>query len=244
MTQDDATTRPPVAVLAATPSELRATLARTDAQPQASDWPRTWTGRHRGRALVLVEGGVGTASAAAAAALTTQRYRPSALLLLGIGGAYAGSFVPVGAAASAAWEYALDAGIVTSEGTRSLAEVPLALATSAGGDPLYDRIPTDPGWQAALARACRMAPQGFATSDGISGDLDVAGARAGRSGAAVESMEGAAVALACARMGVPFGEVRGISNVAGVRDHASWDAEGAVRVATHALLEALAAGPA
>ncbi|MDZ7800322.1 MAG: futalosine hydrolase [Trueperaceae bacterium] len=244
MTPDAGTAQAPLAILAATPMELRAMVARTDAQPQASDWPRTWTGHHRRRALVLVEGGVGSAAAAAAAALTNQRHRPSALLLLGIGGAYAGSFVPVGAAACAAWEFALDAGVVASEGTRSLAEIPLALASSAGGDPLYDRIPTDPGWQAALARACRMAPQGFATSDGISGDLDVAGARAQRSGAAVESMEGAAVALVCARMGLPFGEVRGISNVAGVRDHASWDAEGAVRAATYALLDALAAEPA
>ena len=43
----------------------------------------------------------------------------------------------------------------------------------------------------------------------------------------VESMEGAAAAHVCALYGVPFLEVRGISNLVGDRDRAAWDVEGA-----------------
>ena len=56
-------------------------------------------------------------------------------------------------------------------------------------------------------------------------------------------MEGVGAALACARLGLPFGEVRGVSNVAGVRDKAAWEIGRAIDAATSALLVALRAGP-
>ena len=57
-----------------------------------------------------------------------------------------------------------------------------------------------------------------------------------RWGALAESMEGAAAAHVCALYGVPFLEVRGISNLVGDRDRASWQVERAVAVAAWAAL--------
>jgi futalosine hydrolase len=57
-----------------------------------------------------------------------------------------------------------------------------------------------------------------------------------RWGAVAESMEGAAAAHICALYGVPFLEVRGISNMAVDRDRASWKVEEAVAVAGEAAL--------
>jgi futalosine hydrolase len=54
------------------------------------------------------------------------------------------------------------------------------------------------------------------------GSLETAVERRRRTGASIETMEGAAWALACQAAGVPFAQVRAISNVAGPRDRPSW----------------------
>ncbi|MBN1632176.1 MAG: futalosine hydrolase, partial [Thermoleophilia bacterium] len=52
-----------------------------------------------------------------------------------------------------------------------------------------------------------------------------------RWGALAESMEGAAAAHACALFGLPFIEIRGISNMVDDRDRGAWDVDRAVEVA-------------
>jgi futalosine hydrolase len=54
--------------------------------------------------------------------------------------------------------------------------------------------------------------------------------------AVAESMEGAAAAHVCALYGVPFLELRGISNMVVDRDRGSWKVEAAVSVAGEAAL--------
>jgi futalosine hydrolase len=49
--------------------------------------------------------------------------------------------------------------------------------------------------------------------------------------AAAEDMEGFAVAAACRLAGVPLDIVRGISNIAGDRDHSRWQIDAACRAA-------------
>ncbi|MEX2502149.1 MAG: hypothetical protein WD336_07220, partial [Trueperaceae bacterium] len=60
---------------------------------------------------------------------------------------------------------------------------------------------------------------------------------------AIESMEGAGVALACLLAGVPFVEIRGVSNVAGVRDKRAWQVRDALRAAAEAVRRTVRAGP-
>ena len=57
-----------------------------------------------------------------------------------------------------------------------------------------------------------------------------------RTGAAVESMEGAAIVQVAQAMGCLVGEVRGISNRAGIRDRSSWRIPEAIEAAEEALL--------
>jgi futalosine hydrolase len=61
-----------------------------------------------------------------------------------------------------------------------------------------------------------------------------------RTGAAVESMEGAAVVQVAHSMGCLVGEVRGISNRAGVRERSTWRIPEAIKAAEEALLAWLA----
>lgn len=167
---------------------------------------------------------------------------PRAVVQLGIGGTYAGSFVPVGGAAVAEDEYELDYGVLDRAGWRG---------TEALGFPLIahsnkstgNRIRTDPELTRWLSLEGRVPMVSFGTSDAVSGDLDVAAARRERADLAVESMEGAAGAQVALLAGVPFAEIRGISNVAGQRDKSSWEIRAALRAATTVLVRALRSGP-
>jgi len=233
----------PLLLVAATGAELEPLCsALREVRPRdVPGWPGGVEGSLDGRAVVLARCGVGKASAAGAVSAYAADVFPSAVLMTGIAGAYVGAFVAVGAVVCAASEFDLDAGLLGSMGMASLAEVPLALVSSdlTGAEPAYQRFATDADWTERLAAACGTVPVGFASSDAISADLDVAAERAARSGAAVESMEGAGAALVCVRLGLPFAEVRGVSNVAGVRDKQAWDVPTAIRAAGQALRTAL-----
>ena len=65
---------------------------------------------------------------------------------------------------------------------------------------------------------------------------------AARSGAAIETMEGAAIAAACAAYGVPWIQLRVISNMTGDRDRAGWDLARALDELGRAIGELFAAG--
>jgi nucleoside phosphorylase len=97
-----------------------------------------------------------------------------------------------------------------------------------------------PGLTAALAAACGLPRGRFATLDAITSDIDVGAALQRRFDVAIESMEGAAAATVAARLGVPFAQLRAVSNLVGERDRARWDLRGAVRTATDAAAAALA----
>jgi futalosine hydrolase len=76
----------------------------------------------------------------------------------------------------------------------------------------------------------------FVTTNTCTGTDDDAQAIEARTGGAVESMEGAAIAHVAALAGIPVGEIRGISNLVGNRDRSSWRVKEAASAAQEALL--------
>jgi futalosine hydrolase len=79
------------------------------------------------------------------------------------------------------------------------------------------------------------------TASRVTGLRSEAEATRARWGALAESMEGAAAAHICALYGVPFLEVRGVSNLVVDRDRDSWQVERAVAAAGRAVLAVVAA---
>lgn len=79
------------------------------------------------------------------------------------------------------------------------------------------------------------------TSSLVTGILSDAQAIGARWGALAESMEGAAAAHICVLYGVPFLEIRGISNLVTDRDRGSWQVRRAAAVAGWATLAVVAA---
>ncbi len=74
-----------------------------------------------------------------------------------------------------------------------------------------------------------MPAVSFGTSETVTGNFDDAARYYAQHEISVESMEGAAAAQVCTALGVPFAELRSISNIVGERNKRAWNIPGAVR---------------
>ncbi len=170
------------------------------------------------RAFDLVVSGVGKTNAAqATASALAGGSPPAAVINVGIAGALPRKSGPleVGSVVLATLSLFADEGVSTPDRFIGLSELGFA---SPGVD---DRFPADQGLLQVLSSAGIAGP--IATVSTCSGNDASSEAIAERTGAIAEAMEGAAVALAAARAGVPFAEVRVISNRTGDRAHQGWD---------------------
>jgi futalosine hydrolase len=157
--------------------------------------------------------GVGPAAAAAATARLLAREPYRAVLSAGIGGGFDGRVAP-GGVAVASETIAADLGAGTPDGFLPLDEM--------GFGPV--RYPADPALFAALQAALPDAVTGpvLTVSTATGNAAATAALRSRYPGAIAEGMEGFGVATAAALSGVPFAELRTISNTVGPRDRAAW----------------------
>src|SRR5690606_11552746 len=158
-----------------------------------------------------------------------------AVLQVGVGGAYPGAGLALGTAAAATSELDLDLGLGRHPDWQGLE------ALAVHGDATANRIDLAGPLLTRVAAATGTPALPFATSDAVTADAAAAAYVARRFGTAVESMEGAGAARAAAALGVPFVEVRGVSNSVGERDQGAWRLREAVAAAGAAALLGLAA---
>lgn len=161
--------------------------------------------------------GVGAVNAALATADALREGNFELAVSAGIGGAYPASGLAVGdLAVSGEMIYG---GLGAQDGERFLDLEALGLPLLPG---VYNRLPAwagARGWAGQIGAA--YGP--LLTLDTVTGSL--AGARtleARFPGALTEGMEGAGVAHAARRAGVPAVELRAVSNMVGPRDRAAW----------------------
>ncbi len=249
----------PLLVVGATDLELDGVAAALDGgAPSTTAWGPSRRGARAGVPVVVQALGLGKANTAAGLAIAIAELRPSAVLQVGIGGAYVGSFLSVGMAMLATEDVQLDLGLRRPEGWADWGalgfplrpQVPDALVADAG-----DRgaapvrvvaVPTDRALADVIAAATGLPRGRFATLDAVTHDVHLGAAMQAAFDVSVESMEGAAAAQTALALGIPFAEFRAVSNVVGERDKAYWDLRGAVRVARDAgvrAIDAIAADP-
>lgn len=197
----------------------------------------------RGLSLApLVTLGVGKAAAAAAITAAIVELRPRWVLLFGVCGAYPAGHVSedglgVGQVCVVGEEWLADEGVEAEAGFVSIA----ALGLGSVGPFL-----ADPGRSSEAAAILGAPIVRGATVSACSGTDAASRTIAARTRAVVESMEGAAVAVACARLGVPWVQVRCVSNRTGDRARGGWDLPRAVagaQAAVHTLARAWETGP-
>jgi futalosine hydrolase len=162
-------------------------------------------------AVVVQVGGVGSAAVAATTARVLALDRFDAVLSAGVGG---GIGLPVGGTAVATRSIAADLGADSPDGFISVER--LGFGTNV--------LDADPGLVADMTTALPHAVAGpVVTVSTVTGTA--AGTRdllARHPDAIAEAMEGYGVATAAAQVGVPFGELRTISNLVGPRDRSAW----------------------
>ncbi len=190
-----------------------------------------------GMGLLLT--GVGAIRAAAAVAHVLGRQHFAAVLHAGIGGAYPGAPVQVGDLVTAAGECDPQSGIMTPDGYRDLGGLGFPLTNA-----FPNRLDLTSGWADWVAQQVRPAPRLlFATVACCSGTDAEAAAMAARTGAAVENMEGLAVAWTAAQFGVPYAALRAISNLTGDRHRQQWNLPAARAALARGLTTILEAVP-
>ena len=171
--------------------------------------------------------GVGAVNAAYALTRFLANEQVDEFISCGIGGAYPGSGLSIGDVVCAESECYGDLGANSPEGFLDMKELGFPLVP--GDSPIFNTFPIQ------IFPAQRRAR--FITVNTCTGADADARAIEARTGGAVESMEGAAIAHVAALSGIPVGEIRGISNMAGNRDRSAWRVKEAAIAAQEALLD-------
>lgn len=186
---------------------------------------RTWTRGVIGqRPVVLVETGIGQVNTAQALTVALQHLRPDLVLQIGIGGAYLSSGLNIGDLALATEESYGDLGVITPDGWHPADEIGIPVLQT--DRPYYNTYPLDADLVAQAAHTLKqtgIATGPFVTVQQCSGRTDLGNALAARFNAICENMEGAAAAHLCLLYGVPFLELRAISNRVENRDKSAWN---------------------
>jgi futalosine hydrolase len=168
--------------------------------------------------IYLATVGVGIVSSAIAMGCLLASVPVSQVIMTGSAGALPDSGLTEGDLAVASSETMAELGVCTGEG--------LGDAGSLRRFGLDQSIPLDEWLSRSLVESAQgsfhVGRGAFLTVAGASNDRAQTVARAERFRAVVENMEGYAVALAGRRFGIPVGEVRAVSNQAGVRDKSTW----------------------
>jgi len=185
-----------------------------------------------GTVITLVRTGLGPVNAAFALTRCLAGLSPRAIIACGVGGAYPGSGLAVGDVVAAESETYGDLGASSPGGFMDMQALGFPVIDQT--PPLFNRLPLD------LFPATLRVP--FVTCSACTGTDEQAQAIVARTGGVVESMEGAAIVHVARLSQIPVGEIRGISNIAGRRDRASWRIDEAAAAARRALVDWIEAG--
>lgn len=232
-----------IALIAAVPLEtelLRRELAPCEVRRCGGH--ALYHGTMAGETVALQHSGVGKANAAATTALLLEKLTPEGVICFGCAGAYLGSGLKIGDLVLASEEIYGDEGTATTAGFLDMQALGFPLAENSEGK-WFNHFPIDPELLShghrliaqELGTQRRVACGPLVTVSTCSGTTLAGNQMAQRTAGLAENMEGAAVAQLCARFGVPFFEVRGISNLVEERDLSRWDLPAAAAVAQQAV---------
>jgi futalosine hydrolase len=169
---------------------------------------------------------------------------PSLVVQMGVAGAYVPADVAVGSVLLADTEIYGDLGVLTPHGWQPMEEIGIPLLEASLSHPArFNYFPLDARLvERAEAAAGNLVERTgkFLTVSQVTGVRAVGDVLYKRFGALCESMEGAAAAHVCAMHGVPFLEVRGVSNLVEDRDRSKWRLLEAANAAQTAVMKILA----
>ena len=232
-----------IALLCAVRAEVEQILAAvTVSETKTVGSKSIFTGTLTGQHVTVCIGGMGKVNAAHAATLLAQ-HKPEALVIFGVSGAYPSSGAKIGDIALAKEEIFGDEGVLTPDGFKDTEFIGIPLVKSATSviyntypaaeAPLQHAIKTLVARQQAVARDVHIGT--FVTLSTCTGTSERAIELEDRYHGLCENMEGAAAAQIAELYGVPWLEIRGISNIVEDRDLRKWDIPRATLAAQQAV---------
>ena len=204
-------------------------------------------GTFAGKDIILAATGIGKVNAAILSAAVMEHFRVRKIIFFGVGGAYPGAELNVGDVAVASKEIYGDEGVIDSGGWHSLKKIGIPLVES-GRKKFFNEyplsLPSLPTLYAGMIGRrsefpFKMKAGNFVTVSSATGTMKRAKELGRRFHALCENMEGVAVAHLCTLYKIPFHEIRGISNIVGVRDRRTWNLKLAARNCQQIVLETL-----
>jgi futalosine hydrolase len=232
-----------IALLCAVQAEVEDILAAVSAsETKVVGSKSIISGMLAGQRVIICIGGMGKVNAAHAATLLAQ-HKPDTLVILGVGGAYPSSGAKIGDVALAKEEIAGDEGVLTLDGFKDTEFIGVPLLKTATSI-IYTTYPAAelPLKHALKALVSRQQTDSrdvhigtFVTLSTCTGTSGRAKELENRYHGLCENMEGAAVAHVAELHGIPWIEVRGISNIVEDRDLRKWDIPRAAHAAQQAI---------
>lgn len=236
--------RGPLIVASATTMEMQATFpALAEHLPREQGWTRMALSQKRNehktpwKDVVLLVTGVGVVNAAfvlgrllgclASDAPDLAPPPPAGVLNLGVAGAFSLDQLPLGTTVVVSTEIWPEYGLLHDSGID-----PKGIGLPQGkvdGQPVWDQLrlaPRQSAQQMGLNISSLPEVIGLTVS-GVTGTSERAKALQSQYSCEIETMEGFALAWACCLAGVPFVQVRTISNLVGSREAVHWNLSGA-----------------
>jgi len=182
-------------------------------------------GKLSGLDVLFINTGIGEVNAAHTATVMVENYPVDKIINMGVGGAYPGSGLGPGDVAVASKEIFGDDGVITSKGWKDMKEIGIPVLRK-GRKKYFNEFPLSSPSQAFFKaqgnREIKIRSGIFITVGSATGTKKRAKELEKRFGGICENMEGAAIAQVCTIYGIPMFEVRGISNIVGIRDKRRW----------------------
>jgi futalosine hydrolase len=183
--------------------------------------------------VIVMHTGIGKVNAAHSATVLIEHFPVRRIINSGVGGAYPQSGLHIGDIAIATKEINGDEGAVTSRGWKGVKETGIPLV-QIGKKKYFNEFPLDNMFFKKAfksfkliahfpSRTTRVKTGTFVTVSTSTGTHTRAVELEQRFKAICENMEGAAIAQVCILYNIPMFEVRGISNIVGVRDKRKWN---------------------
>lgn len=176
---------------------------------------------HKGRLsnvnILFVNTGIGKVNAAHSTTVLMENFPIKCIINSGVGGAYPNSGFKIGDIAAASKEIYGDEGVITSEGWEDLKRIGIPLV-QIRKKRYFNEFPLDKKFLITKTKSGN-----FVTLSAVTGTRKRALELERRFNAICENMEGAAIAQICAIYKVPMLEIRGISNIVGMRDKRKWN---------------------
>lgn len=164
-------------------------------------------------ALHVAVCGIGPAAAALATYALASRLKPEHLVLVGIAGAYPAANLALGHICQVSWDCFADLGYSDAQAVFNLDDMNL---------PHLPREDTRFNCHFDLVTPFDLPTASAVTVAAVTNSQTRADRLWRRFGAGLENMEGAAIAMAGASLGLPVSQIRAVSNAVGPRDPQSW----------------------